>query len=119
MIAREPARHLGKVVGSGHCVPLVRELTGLPPTAHWRRGDPVRDGDVPAGTAIATFDPNGTYGNHVDGRSHACILEAETKNGLEVIDQWMGRACARRTIRFKRGAGLPVDDGDAYHVIET
>jgi hypothetical protein len=117
-IAREPGRHLGVRVGTGHCVALVRELAGLPPTAHWRRGMLVRDGDVPAGAAIATFDSDGRYGNHTDGRSHACILEAETTEGLEVVDQWMGQPCQRRTIRFKGGRGKPVDDGDAYHIIE-
>jgi hypothetical protein len=116
--ARDAARHIGHTIGSGHCVPFVREVTGLPPTASWRRGMLVRDGGVPAGTAIATFDPDGTYGSHVDGRSHAAILEEKTSEGLDVIDCWIGRPVSRRTIRFKGAGLLPADNGDCYYVIE-
>jgi hypothetical protein len=73
------------------------------------------------GTAIATFDPNGTYGNHTDGRSHAAILMAsDPKLGLHVWDQWVGHPVSMRWIRFQNGApGVhPVNDGDAFYVIE-
>ena len=70
------------------------------------------------GTLIATFDPDGLYGNHRDGRSHCAILYNVTAPGLVVLDQWVGRPAAMRTIRFKGGQGPAVDDGDAYAVIE-
>ena len=111
---------MGKVVGSGHCVPFVREVTGLPSTASWRRGDPVQGSDIPPGTAIATFDPNGRYGNHTDGRSHAAIYLSENADGsLEVIDQWVGQAVHQRTIRNRRGAGDAVNDASRYYAVEV
>jgi hypothetical protein len=119
-VASKHERHHGKVVGNGHCVAFVREVTGLPPTAQWRRGAPVWAQTEPVpGTAIATFDESGRYGNHTDGRSHAAILMDVTDAGLVVYDQWLGKPVSSRVIRFKDGAGKPVDDGDAYSLIEV
>jgi hypothetical protein len=122
-IARNPERHTGRTVGSGHCVAFVREVTGLPATAHWR-ADNGSVLDAAPGSAIATFDPDGRYGNHTDGRSHAAILVEATAYGLQVWDQWVGRTrpgpgVQQRLIRFNGGDGLPCDDGDAYSVIEV
>jgi hypothetical protein len=117
-IADSPHQHEGSVIGSGHCVAYVQRVAGCPHTSHWRCGDRVRGGNVEPGTAIATFDPGGDYGNHTDGRSHAAILVAETDRGLMVWDQWRGQPVHMRNIRFHGGAGKPVNDGDAYHVIE-
>jgi hypothetical protein len=47
--------------------------------------------DFQPGVCIATFDANGTYGNHEDGSSHAAFLLARTPDGLEVSDQWAGQ----------------------------
>lgn len=38
------------------------------------------------GTAIATFDPSGKYGNHTDGRSHAAIYLGQDATGIQVLD---------------------------------
>jgi len=95
-------------------------VTGLPATASWRRGDPVQGADLQPGTAIATFDPNGTYGNHVDGRSHAAIfLASHTDGSIDVLDQWLGQAVHQRTIRNRRGAGDAVNDASRYYTIEV
>jgi hypothetical protein len=110
---------LGSVIGNGHCVALVRECAPLPPTRAWRRGDPVRNSNCAAGTVIATFDADGTYGNHVDGRSHAAILLRENTDGLLVIDQWLGQPVHQRVIRYRNGSGDAVNDGDRYHVVEV
>jgi hypothetical protein len=118
-VASKHERHHGKVVGNGHCIAFVREVTGLPPTAGWRRGDPVRGLGCAPGTAIATFDADGRYGNHEDGRSHAAILLAETSDGLLVADQWLGQAVHQRMIRYRGGVGKAVNDGDQYHVVEV
>ena len=99
-------------------MPFVRETSGAPITTQWRRGVPARGSNLPPGTAIATFDESGRYGNHLDGRSHAAILIAETENGLLVADQWVGQKVHERTIRFRGGAGDPANDGDAFHAIE-
>jgi hypothetical protein len=121
-VASDPHRHVGRVIGNGHCVAYVRDIAGLPPTASWRKGPSAAT--AAPGTAIATFDANGTYGNHTDGRSHAAILLEATEQGLQVIDQWVGRkvpapGVQQRLIRFRGGQGLPVDDGDAYYAIEV
>jgi hypothetical protein len=100
------------------CVAYVRRVTGLPASSLWRRGVKVRDANLPASTAIATFDPNGTYGNHTDGRSHAALYLDQSAEGLRVTDAWIGHPAAERTIRFKQG-GDAADNGNEYYVVET
>ena len=117
-IAGSSYEHAGAIIGSGQCVAFVQQAAGCTHTSAWRCGIKVRSNNVESGTAIATFDPSGRYGNHTDGRSHAAILIAETKEGLLVWDQWHGQPVHRRTIRFHGGVGKRVNDGDAYHVIE-
>jgi hypothetical protein len=119
-VVEDPDRHAGQVVANGHCVRFAQEAARrLPHTSQWRRGARVRYGNVPPGTVIATFESNGCYGNHIDGRSHAAILVAEEAGGLRVWDQWVGHPVQQRLIRFRDGAGKPVNDGDAFHVVET
>lgn len=109
----------GKAISTGHCVPLVREACGAPHTSEWKRGQLVRNALCESGTAIATFDSNGKYGNHTDGRSHAAILVAIDTDGLRVVDQWIGQPPQERLIRFKGGReGNAVNDGDMFYVIE-
>jgi len=100
---------------------MVREATGLPPTASWRRGAKVQDlPDLPEGTAIATFHGD-HYGNRTDGSSHAAIfLRHEQHGAIRVFDTWVNRpgGAQERTIREKHGAGLAVDDAGKYYVIE-
>lgn len=118
-VAQNPASYLGKVVGTGHCVPYVQAAASAPVTKMWRRGAKVRGNiALKSGTAIATFDPAGTYGSHTDGRSHAAIYESQDAGGINVIDQWIGQPVHRRKIRFKNGAGKAVDDGDQYYVVD-
>ncbi len=108
----------GVGAGNGHCVALVRSACEAPHTSLWKRGAPVREALFEIGTAIATFDANGKYGNHTDGRSHAAILLALDTDGLLVLDQWVGRPAGERKIRFKNGKGKACDDGDRYYIIE-
>ena len=117
--ADDPAAYEGQVIATGHCVRFVQEAAGCPHTSAWRRGRKVKDGGVPAGAAIATFGANGRYQNRADGSSHAAILVAETVNGLEVWDQWVGHPVATRLIRFRGGAGRASNDGDRFYVIEA
>ena len=112
------AKHLGRVVGTGHCVPFVREVTGLPPAARWRRGALVRGGNCAPGTAIATFNAAGRYPNSMSGDSHCGILLAEHEDGLLVADQWLGQHVHERVIRFRGGRGDAVNDGDRFYTIE-
>jgi hypothetical protein len=78
------------------------------------------DSTIQVGAAIATFGSNGTYTNSTDGTSHAAIYVGQNGIGLQVWDQWTGQPVHQRTIRFQGGApGVkPVNDGDAYYVID-
>ena len=118
-VASTPEVYLGTVVGSGQCVDYVRFATLAPHTSEWKRGVSVRSRSHKYGTAIATFDANGVYANATDGSSHASIFVGHAEDGLVVLDQWTNQPVHERTIRFKGGEGMPCDDGDAYHVIES
>jgi hypothetical protein len=81
----------GPSIGTGECVPLVQHSTGAPVTKDWRRGAPVKGNfDVQIGTAIATFDKDGRYGNHRTG-NHAAIYMGQDAQGIMVVDQWNRR----------------------------
>ncbi len=113
-----PQHWLNHVVGDGQCVAFVRTAANVPATAQWRRGSHVKgDATIAQGTAIATFDPDGAYGNHTDGRSHAAIYDGQDDEGLSVYDQWKGQNVHRRLVRF--GGATPADDGAAFYVIMT
>lgn len=108
-------------MGSGQCVAFVQKCSGAPLTAHWTRGAQVKGNpNIVAGTAIATFDAAGKYTNSTDGTSHGAIYMGQNTVGLQVWDQWLGQPVHQRTIRFQGGApGVhPVNDGDAFYVIE-
>jgi hypothetical protein len=117
-IAEAPSSFVGQEVGNGECVAYVQRASAAPQTALWTRGNQVKGGQVPQGTAIATFDPDGKYGNHTDGRSHAAIFHEELPEGLLVWDQWFHHPVAPRVIRFRNGDGTAVNDGDQFYVIE-
>jgi hypothetical protein len=112
--------YLGKAIGTGQCVAFVEAAAKTPHTAQWKRGGIVAgDATVPEGTAIAAFDPDGTYGNHTDGRSHGAIYVSQAAGqGLIVYDQWLGQPVHQRTIHFRHGTGSAVNDGNQFHVIE-
>lgn len=115
-------RYVGQVVETGECVALVERACNTPRTPQWRQGSKVKAQlSLAPGTAIATFDPNGTYGNHTDGRSHAAIYMGQDAGGLWVWDQWAGQPAHMRTIRFQAGApGVKqANDGDVFYVVEV
>ena len=70
------------------------------------------------GTIIATFDPDGTYGNHTDGRSHVAVLLEYNSAGLWCLDQWVGQPVHERLIQFRDGGAKPVNDADQYYTVE-
>lgn len=111
-------QHVGKTIGDGHCVAYVRHVTGLPATAQWQRGDPVRGGGHAPGTAIACFGRDGKYTNRTDGSAHCAILIAERSDGLLVWDCWQGQPVHQRVIRFRNGQGNAINDGDQFYAIE-
>jgi hypothetical protein len=120
-IAKDPESYKDTVVGTGQCVPFVQKASGAPVTSAWKRGTKVRGTSaIQKGTAIATFDANGKYTNSTDGTSHAAIYVGQDAAGLQVWDQWTAQPVHQRTIRFQGGAAgvKPVNDGDAFYVIE-
>src|SRR4051812_40765713 len=116
-IAQVPSSFAGQSVGNEQCVAFVQAASGAPNTSRWGRGVLVKGSPILKGTAIATFDRDGTYGNHLDGSSHAAILHEELPEGLLVWDQWLHHPVAPRLIHFRGGAGAPVNDGDEFYVI--
>ncbi|WP_143748845.1 BPSL0067 family protein [Mesorhizobium sophorae] len=117
-VAPDTDAYMGEVVGDGQCVAYVKAAASCPATSQWAEGSKVRDSGIATGTAIATFQ-DGKYNNYTDGRSHAAIFISQDGDGLVVHDQWLGQAVHERTIRFKGGSGKPVNDGDAFSVIEN
>lgn len=113
---------MGKSVGDGQCIAFVHAVTTIPPPPFWRKGERVKEANLPIGTIIATFDVNGRYGNHLDGSSHGAIYLGQNAHGILVLDQWKGHSTTQpvheRLIRFKKGTGIKVDDGDQYYVVD-
>jgi len=118
-IADNPKLHIGTVVSNGHCLRHVQVVAGVTHSSTLRRGDPVRGSNCAPGTVVGTFDEDGTYGNHTDGRSHVAILLAETDEGLLVVDQWVGQPVHERLIHYRDGEGSAVNDASRYHVVES
>lgn len=120
-VAARPEAYAGQIVSSGQCVAFVETASGAPPTSSWTQGAKVKGAILAAGTAIATFGPEGKYTNRTDGSSHAAIYVSQNAAGILVWDQWLGQPVHQRTIRFQGGApgAKPVNDGDFFYVIEA
>jgi hypothetical protein len=116
-----PEAFVDEVVGEGHCVHFVQAAARAPRTAEWRPGAKVRGNlDIAPGTAIATFEADGTYTSR--SGNHAAIYVGQDEAGLWVYDQWRGQPVHHRLIRFTGGKGAGVgnksNDGNLYVVIE-
>jgi hypothetical protein len=111
----------GQLVGNGQCVSFVHAVTLIPPASLWHRGEAVKGSStIQPGTVIATFDPDGRYGNHTDGRSHAAVYLGQDAHGIRVLDQWNGHTrqpVHERVLRFRHGQGTMVNDGDQFYVV--
>jgi hypothetical protein len=118
--AARPEAFEGRVVGAGHCVDFVKAAAGAPQTSAWRKGRLVRGNpQIPRGTAIATFEADGTYTNA--SGNHAAIYLHQDERGIWVYDQWQGRPVHKRLIRFEGGSGSvrgsKSNDGKRFAVI--
>jgi len=109
--------------GKTHCAAFVQQVTGAPATSLWRPGKKVKDakpGEIPLGTAIATFDADGKYPTTDPPGRHAAIYLAHDQNGIVVIDQWDGQDTpASRVIRYKGADQLSdwQNNGDMFYVV--
>lgn len=128
-VCNAPLSWIGRPsVGSGECVPLVQAATGAPLIKFWRRGAKVQGNlTIKPGTAIATFESDGRYGNKEDGTSHAAIYIGQDAKEIFVIDQWNvwlhGKIAGKqlphkRPIRFVNPGGKPVNVGADFYVVE-
>ncbi len=114
-------KFIGRSTGTGQCVALVQATTpGLGTTASWVRGDKVQGNTalVP-GTAIATFSSSGHYANATDGSSHSAIYLSQNADGMQVLDQWNGKAASVRTIPWNSHGGAAANTGSAFHVVNS
>ena len=130
-IAKTPLAYVGQSVGNGQCVAYTQKAANMPRAVAWKRGVLVKGNmTIAPGTAIATFDPDGRYGNHTDGSSHAAIYLGQDASGIKVLDQWVGRhrdsqgrlvvapkPVSERTIKFLKTPRIE-NNGDNYYVVE-
>ena len=122
-LAENPQAFVGRVVANGQCVKFVQ---AAPPQRSNRRMAAGRAGarnkeSIPPGTAIATFEADGTYTSKTG--NHAAIYISQDETGIRVYDQWLGQPVHERVIRFKggrgAGSGNKSNDGKAYRVVLT
>ena len=110
----------GKPVGGGDALSLLKEATKVPAPASWTKGESVFGATLRAGTAIATFNKDGSY---VEGKgSHAAIYITQNKKGIWVYDQYKNsegqqRPVATRFIQHRGGTASPSNDASSYAVI--
>ena len=100
----------------GQCVSYVTTVCPTLPvgTSAWKKGSQVKgNANIARGTAIATFDSDGTYSGH------AAIYESQTPAGVNVVDQWVtppATAIHKRVLRF--GAHGNSNNGDNFFIID-
>jgi len=129
-VASDPKQFLGQSVGNGQCVAFAKAAAGMPQTRLWKRGVLVQGNfSIKPGTAIATFDSNGIYGNHTDGSSHVAIYLGQDVHGIRVLDQWVGTKIVggkavkvpvgvhEHVIYFRKAPRIE-NDGSNYYVVE-
>lgn len=105
--------------GNHECAVFVQKATGAPGTSTWKKGDRVMDkknGEIPKGTAISTFDEDGKYPSAI--ARHAAVYICHDAKKITVYDQWnkQGKVLSR-SIYAKGGAIRKVDDADCYYII--
>jgi hypothetical protein len=120
-IAARPDAFEGRVIGAGYCVDFVKVAAGVPRTPAWQQGAEVRGNpDIARGTAIATFESDGSYTS--ESGNHAAIYLHQDDRGIWVYDQWRGQPVHKRLIRFDGGSGArwgsKSNDGRRFAVIE-
>lgn len=112
-----PEKYEGKVVDNGQCVRFVQVATNIGHTTGWTQGEHVQKATyIAKGTVIATF-VNGHYPTDDLGK-HAAIYISHDQYGIQVWDQYRGKAVGKRTIAYKEGDPYRSNDGDTFYVVE-
>lgn len=109
--------YASQVVGTGHCVSLIRNCSGAPHTNRWKPGPYVLSqpaNSVESGTIIATF-LNGHYPNKTGW--HAAIYISHNENGIWVWDQWLGQPVHRRFIRHRVDKATAANKAQDYRIV--
>ncbi len=121
-----PENLLGLKTRSSECVALAQETLGMPLTKTWREGEKVFGGNlivngerfaIPKGAVIATFI-DGLYPSNAHG-NHVAIYLSQTKEYIEVIDQWNGRKPGKRKIVAKEGMSDRSNNANAFSLVYT
>lgn len=114
-------KFVGRSTGSGQCVALARAVQpNLGPTSSWRAGEKVEGNTtLQPGTVIATFNGANRYANATDGSSHAAVYLGQNAKGVQVLDQWVGKGAAVRTIPWHNHGSVAANTGAAFHVVKT
>ncbi len=113
-ICEDAPTYIGKSIGDGECVDLIKLCSNAPLTRYWKPGDYAFGQDLPAGTAIATFR-KGKYPNK--SGYHAAIYSHQDENGIYAWDQWQGQAVHLRYIRARQKNRDAGNDASRYRVI--
>ena len=83
-------------------------------------GPSARESHIASGTAIATFESDGSYTS--ESGNHAPIYLHQDAHGIWVYDQWRGQPVQKRLIQFEGGSGSKwgnkSNDGRRFAVIE-
>ena len=124
-VSEEEVKGKGKyknAAGYTECVVFVQKAAGAQHTSTWRPGLKISEaqaGQIPRGTAIATFDSNGRYPTDGRGR-HAAIYLENNSQRIVVLDQWNDQGEVRqRMIWFHGKPGTSrSNDANAYYVIK-
>jgi len=110
-------RHYGE---SQECVALTKEFARLPCSGCWRAGPKVVGNNIPAGTAIATFDAKGLYPNNSHNNNSGLYVGTtgpdQPPGSFLIIDQWRGHNAQVRSLHPEWWRG-PSDRTGAYSVI--
>ena len=108
-------------LGHTECVEFVRQATGAPQTAAWKKGAAVFGSTLSAisrGTAIATFNDSGKYPTDGKGRHAAIYLNRDTL-GIRVLDQWNSQGeVLERVIHFSAPSVPRSNSGKSFYVVE-
>ncbi len=113
-ICEDAPVYIGKSIGDGECVDLIKLCSNAPLTRYWKPGDYVFGSDIPAGTAIATFR-KGKYPNR--SGYHAAIYSHQDNNGIYAWDQWRGQPVHLRYIKARQKHKDAGNDASRYRVI--
>ena len=118
LVLEDVAKYIGhRPFGTGTCVDFLKGTMGNYPTKTWVKG-PKPDVNTRRGTFVATFyDNDGTAYRSESGRGHVGAWNGFTSNGIELIDQYRGRASVGVSDIRYGGTKNYNNDANNYYVV--